>query len=104
MDSPDFITAIDALAGVTDGGYTFLGSDGKEQFFTFDALRKEAMNRAAHLRAQGLKKGDRLALVMPDGVDFVPTFLGASAPMFRPTRLRFCSSLRAAPRLPRAWK
>src|SRR5262245_38680543 len=36
------------------------------------------MNEAAHLRALGLRKGDRLAIVMPDGRDFVPTFLGAA--------------------------
>jgi fatty-acyl-CoA synthase len=35
------------------------------------------MKRAAHLRKYGLKKGDRVAMVLPDGEDFVPTFLGA---------------------------
>ncbi|MBK7861288.1 MAG: fatty acyl-AMP ligase [Archangiaceae bacterium] len=77
MDHAHLIAAIEGLAGNSDVAYTFLSSDGKEEVFTWDTVRAEAKNRAAHLRAQGLKKGDRLALVMPDGIDFVPTFLGA---------------------------
>ena len=49
-----------------------------EELLSWDRLRAEAMNRAAHLRALGLRAGDRLAMVMPDGRDFVPTFLGAT--------------------------
>jgi fatty-acyl-CoA synthase len=71
------IEAIDAGKGQTARGYTFLQSDGTEQFFSFDRLRQEAIARAAHLKALGMKKGDRLAIVMPDGHDFVPTFFGA---------------------------
>lgn len=77
MNHPTLIAALDGLAGRTDAGFTFLGSDGKEDFYSWEKLRTEAKNRAAHLRALGLKKGDRLALVMPDGIDFVPTFMGA---------------------------
>jgi fatty-acyl-CoA synthase len=77
MEHAHLIAALDGLAGRTEAGFTFLTSEGKEEVFSWDRVRAEARNRAAHLRAQGLKKGDRLALVMPDGVDFVPTFLGA---------------------------
>jgi fatty-acyl-CoA synthase len=77
MNHPDLSAALDAFSGVTDRGFTFITSDGQEQVFSFDDLREEAMNRAAHFRALGLKKGDRVALVMPEGQDFVPTFLGA---------------------------
>jgi fatty-acyl-CoA synthase len=92
-DFPNLIAAIDAGKGKTDKGYTFLTRDNEEQFFSWDKLRAEAANRAAHFRARGMKPGDRLALVMPDGEDFVPTFLGAvwagivPVPMYPPLSL-----------------
>ncbi|MFT3840499.1 MAG: fatty acyl-AMP ligase [Myxococcaceae bacterium] len=71
------IAALQAHAGNNKRGFTFMGKDNTEEFYSFDRLRLEAMRRAAHLRAAGLKQGDRLALVMPDGEDFIPTFFGA---------------------------
>ena len=70
------------LEAIDDGrgrarGYTFVGTDGQDRFLSFDALRSEASRRAGILRGLGLKKGDRLAMVIPEGVDFVPTFFGA---------------------------
>ncbi|GMU59213.1 MAG: hypothetical protein AMXMBFR34_09760 [Myxococcaceae bacterium] len=77
FDYPHLVAALDQSKGWTDKGFTFLDRDQKEQFFSFERLREEAMRRAAHLRQYGLKQGDRLAMVMPDGEDFVPTFLAA---------------------------
>src|SRR5262245_49039097 len=77
MNPSHLIAALEDLKGRTDAGFTFVGADGTEEFYSWDRVRTEARNRAAHFRAQGLKKGDRLAVVMPDGIDFVPTFLGA---------------------------
>ncbi len=74
---PNLIAALQAHTGNTGRGFTFLTRDGQEEFYSFDRLRTEAARRAAHLRAAGLKQGDRLALVMPDGEDFIPTFFGA---------------------------
>ncbi len=71
------VHAIDEGRGELQRGYTFTAADGKEDFHSFDRLRAEAMKRARHFRQLGLKKGDRLAMVLPDGVDFVPTFFGA---------------------------
>ena len=71
------VEALDAAKGLHERGYTFLDAEGQETFYSFDRMRAEAAKRAHHLRALGLKKGDRLALVIPDGIDFVPTFLGA---------------------------
>ncbi|HEX4417686.1 MAG TPA: fatty acyl-AMP ligase [Kofleriaceae bacterium] len=71
------IAALDALQGWTDRGFTFLDHPQREQFFSFDRLRTEAMQRAAHFRHHGLRPGDRVAMVIPDGADFVTTFLGA---------------------------
>ncbi len=77
MDHPNLIAALESLAGVTDNGFTFITTGAAEEFVSFDALRGEAQNRAAHFRSLGLSKGDRVALVLPDGQDFVPTFMGA---------------------------
>jgi len=78
MDHAHLVAALEACASRSpDAGFTFLGADGTEETYSWQRLHEEARNRAAHLRAQGMKKGDRLALVMPDGIDFVPTFFGA---------------------------
>ena len=78
LDYPNLIAALDAGRGATHQGFTFIVAEGQEEFLSWDRLRAEAMSRAAHLRALGLHMGDRLAIVMPDGRDFVPTFLGAT--------------------------
>ena len=78
LDHPNLIAALDAGRGATHQGFTFIVAEGQEELLSWDRLRAEAMNRAAHLRALGLRTGDRLAIVMPDGQDFVPTFLGAT--------------------------
>ena len=78
LDHPNLIAALDAGRGATHQGFTFIVAEGQEELLSWDRLRAEAMNRAAHLRALGLRMGDRLAIVMPDGRDFVPTFLGAT--------------------------
>ena len=77
FDYPNLVAALDAGKGMTTKGYTFLDRDSDGKFYSFEKLREEAMRRAAHFRHYGLKKGDRLAMVVPDGEDFVPTFLAA---------------------------
>jgi fatty-acyl-CoA synthase len=77
FDYPNLVAAIDAGAGLTTKGYTFLDRDTDGNFYSFEKLREEAMRRAAHFRSYGLKKGDRVAMVVPEGEDFVPTFLAA---------------------------
>ena len=73
------VEAIDNGQGVHDRGFTFVGAKGpgEDLYLSFHALREEVQKRAHHLRALGLRKGDRLALVIPDGQEFVPTFLAA---------------------------
>jgi fatty-acyl-CoA synthase len=68
---------LDATRGIHDRGYTFIGSDGRETFYDYDRLRAEVILRAQQLRDLGMKPGERLAMVVPDGLDFVPAFLGA---------------------------
>jgi fatty-acyl-CoA synthase len=74
-------TLIDALSSLprgTERGFRFLSARGEERYFPYEALEREARRRAAKLAALGLAKGDRVALVIPDAVEFVLSFLGAS--------------------------
>jgi fatty-acyl-CoA synthase len=74
----NLLAALDEGCGRNEHGFTFVRGNGQEDFLSWDSLRSEAINCAAHLRAIGLKKGHRLAVVVPDARDFVPTFLGAA--------------------------
>jgi len=75
----DVIDALNRGEGLHDRGFTFVGAlgPGQDLYFSFHALREEIQKRAHHLKALGLVKGDRLAMVVPDGDQFVPTFLAA---------------------------
>ncbi len=51
--------------------------DGAERFCSFHDIHAEASRRGAHLAARGVAKGDRVAMVIPEGDEFVLSFLGA---------------------------
>ncbi|MER0243583.1 fatty acyl-AMP ligase [Streptomyces sp. HSW2009] len=77
--------------GQAEGGYTFLREDGREQFVSWSELSREALRRGRRLLQGGWRKGERIALVIPDEQEFVFTFLGAVAvgvvpvPLYPPT-------------------
>ena len=75
--APTLPAAIRQLAQHTDRGFVFVRPDGTERFCAFSELCDQAERRAADLHARGLKKGDRLAIVVPDPDEFVLSFLGA---------------------------
>jgi len=75
--APTIVDAVRALAGDTKRGFVFVGGDGTERLYTFHDIALAAEARAAALVARGLVKGDRLALVIPSGDEFVLSFLGA---------------------------
>ena len=75
--APTLVHAVRALAGDDARGFVFFRSDGTERLYTFAQIEAEAQRRANSLAALGLAKGDRLALVLPDGEEFVLAFLGA---------------------------
>lgn len=75
--APTLVDAVRALADDHVRGFTFVRSDGSERLYSFHDMAAEAERRAGHLAARGLRKGDRLALVMPEGDEFVLSFLGA---------------------------
>ncbi|HEY8087912.1 MAG TPA: fatty acyl-AMP ligase [Polyangiaceae bacterium] len=75
--APTLVDAVRALSGDRARGFVFLRTDGTERLYTFHDIAAEAERRGAHLAARGLRKGDRLAMVIPDGDQFVLSFLGA---------------------------
>lgn len=87
-------TLVDALAKLPRGdarGLRFIGSDRVERYFPWEAIDREAKRRAAILLGLGLKPGNRVALVIPDGHEFVLSFVGAT-----------CAGLVPVPIFPRA--
>ncbi len=74
---PTLAHAIAAWSSDTERGFVFVRPDGTERFCSFHDIHAETSRRGAQLAAQGLAKGDRLALVIPEGDEFVLSFLGA---------------------------
>src|SRR6266568_2457683 len=73
-----FIDILDRLG--TDGdvrGHTYVRADGTEKTVGYATLERELKARGRQLLGTGLRKGDRLALIIPDADEFVLTFLGA---------------------------
>jgi fatty-acyl-CoA synthase len=75
--APTLVEAVRRLAHDDKRGFVFTRPDGTERFCSFAAIHEESTRRAAHLAARGFRKGDRLAMVIPDGDEFVLSFLGA---------------------------
>jgi fatty-acyl-CoA synthase len=75
--APTLVEAVTQLRGDRARGFVFIKPDGSERFCSFADIHEEATRRGAHLAARGLEKGDRLAMVIPDGDEFVLSFLGA---------------------------
>jgi fatty-acyl-CoA synthase len=75
--APTIVDAVRDLAGDRERGFVFVAGDGSERLHTFRDMALEAERRAGALAACGLKKGDRLALVIPSGEEFVLSFLAA---------------------------
>ncbi len=75
--APTLVDAVRALAQDDVRGYVFVRPDGTERLWTFQAIAREAERRGGALLGLGLSKGDRLAIVLPDGEEFVLSFLGA---------------------------
>jgi fatty-acyl-CoA synthase len=75
--APTLVDAVRALAHDAGRGFVFVRPDGTERFASFADIHEEATRRGSHLAARGLGKGDRVALVIPDGDEFVLSFLGA---------------------------
>lgn len=74
---PTLTEALRGLGERTERGFVFVHADGTERSYSFKDLHAESRRRAADLHQRGLKKGDRLAIAVPDPEEFVLSFLGA---------------------------
>lgn len=75
--APTLAQAIRDLSTQQDRGFVFVRADGSERYVPFAELGALAERRAADLHARGLRKGDRVAIAVPDPDEFVLSFLGA---------------------------
>src|SRR5262245_60603496 len=66
----------DAATG--SGGFTFVRENGRELVTPFKVLRDSALAVGGALRARGLDRGDRVALLVPEADGFLTAFLGVS--------------------------
>jgi acyl-CoA synthetase (AMP-forming)/AMP-acid ligase II len=77
----DFKTLAEAVAKIgtlyPNNGFTFQDLGGKEVTYTFPTLAKDTQQRGVALQRLGLKKGDRLGMIVIDPEHFVLTFLAA---------------------------
>ena len=60
-----------------DRSVTFVRTNGSERTVSYAELWEEARRRAGALFDRGLKKGDRIALILPEPDEFVLTFVAA---------------------------
>lgn len=93
-------TLIDVLRRVADcreSGYSYVREDGTIQFESFHQVYGRANHIGFALLARGLKKGDRLGMILSDSQQFIDSFFGAllvgviPVPI-SPPPARFCQS------------
>ncbi|MFT3769941.1 MAG: fatty acyl-AMP ligase [Minicystis sp.] len=88
-----FIDVLRDNAVHVDRSVTFVRVAGEERVVSYPELWMEAKRRAHALLAQGLKRGDRVALVLPEPDEFVLTFIAAltagivAVPIYPPATL-----------------
>lgn len=88
------VQAIEDASKSTTTGFRFITeSSDAEPFFSHGGIERASARFGGALQAMGLKKGDRVALILPDNTDFVFAFLGAlragivPVPIYPPTGL-----------------
>lgn len=88
------VQAIEDAAVSSTTGYRFIEENSEsEPFFTHAGIERQSARFGGALQALGLKKGDRVALILPDNADFIFAFLGAlragvvPVPIYPPTGL-----------------
>jgi fatty-acyl-CoA synthase len=70
--------ALEHAAERTGYGFTFVKDDLSEEVHTWADLLTRAKSLAVALNAHGMKKGDHVALILPEAGEFIPAFLGVS--------------------------
>jgi fatty-acyl-CoA synthase len=101
--SKTLVAAVRAAAQEPERGFTFVRSDRSERRMSFRELYECASRRASALKRAGLAKGDRLAIIVIEAEDFIPTFFGAVLagivpvplyPPFRPDMVQYAATAR----------
>lgn len=74
----ELLTVPESLERAARGpaGITFVGEKGDEENWSYDRVQRRAREIASSLIARRLKKGERVALVLPSEAEFASTFLG----------------------------
>lgn len=74
-------TLAEALAAAAGAprGIRAIEHDGTDEWLDYSALYADALRIAGALRARGLERGDRVALVVPEVADFARVFFGIQA-------------------------
>jgi fatty-acyl-CoA synthase len=67
--------SLDYAAERKGAGFTFVGDDRAESEWTFERLATDSRALANALHERGVKKGDRVALILPTAEEFVRAFL-----------------------------
>lgn len=88
------VQALEDAAPSRSTGMRFVAEGNEaEVFYDHGSVEKMSGRYAASMQALGVKKGDRVALILPDNADFVFAFLGAMragaipVPIYPPTGL-----------------
>ena len=68
--------ALERAAERTGYGFTFVKDDRTEEEHTWADLLRQAKALAHALTERGMKKGDHIALILPEAGEFIPAFLG----------------------------
>ena len=95
LPAPTSNTLVDALARAarSSEGVTLVDASEHEQFYAWKELAARAAGVAGALARQGIREGDRVALVLATGIDFLDAFFGAviagavPVPLYPPMRL-----------------
>ncbi|MCA9624878.1 MAG: AMP-binding protein, partial [Myxococcales bacterium] len=88
-----FVEVLRDNAVYTDHAHRFVRMDGSEIEVSFPDLWRTACQRAHRFHELGLKKGDRVAMILPEPDAFVMAFMGAltaglvPVPMYPPLSL-----------------
>ncbi|MEM1177175.1 MAG: fatty acyl-AMP ligase [Acidobacteriota bacterium] len=90
---PTLVRWLQRAADTPDSGLRFLDRRGSATFVPWAEIHRGAGRVAASLQALGIRRGDRVALIYPTGLDFFLAFFGAQrlgavpVPLYPPVRL-----------------
>ncbi len=92
-DKSTVVATLLAAARHGRGGLRFLDRAERETFHPWREILERAQGAAGRLQRQGIAPGDRVAIVLPTGIDFFDAFFGTQlagavpVPLYPPVRL-----------------